>query len=149
MPANQQASLGSFAASFSSSNWAAALSHLDSQSISLYLPKWQTSYFIPNMSPELNSLGMGIAFGQGADFSAMFSSSAAISQAAHKAYIDVSETGTVAAAATAITVIATVVGSTPMIPVVMVDHPYLYFIVEKQTGDILFIGTMNDPSSQN
>ena len=92
---------------------------------------------------------MGIAFGQGADFSAMFSSSAAISQAAHKAYIDVSETGTVAAAATAITVIATVVGSTPMIPVVMVDHPYLYFIVEKQTGDILFIGTMNDPSSQN
>jgi serpin B len=146
MPANQQVSLGSFATSFNSSTWAASLSHLDSQTISLYLPKWQTSYFIPNLLPGLTSLGMGIAFGPGADFSAMFSTPTYISQAAHKAYIDVSETGTVAAAATSITVVTEVAGSQPVIPVVTIDHPYLYFIAEKQTGDILFIGTMNNPA---
>jgi serine protease inhibitor len=147
MPTNQQASLKSFATSFSSSTWADGLSHLDSQSISLYFPKWQGSFQIPNAYPELAALGMGIAFNPDANFSAMFSTPVSISQVIHKTYIDVSETGTQAAAATAVvTVTVERGGGQPAIPVVMVNHPYLYFIVEKQTGAILFVGTMNNPS---
>ena len=148
MPANQQVSLGSFATSFSSSTWANGLAHLDTQTVNIYLPKWQASYTIPNANPELVALGMGIAFSPGADFSAMFSTPEQISQVIHKAYIDVTETGTQAAAATAV-VTTTVDRTGPEIPTVVFDHPYLYFITEKQTGDILFIGTMNNPSSQN
>jgi serpin B len=91
---------------------------------------------------------MGIAFGGDANFPAMFSTPVAISQVIHKTYIDVSETGTEAAAATVVTMVlgANINGGGPEIPVVMVNHPYLYFIVEKQTGAILFEGTMNNPS---
>jgi serpin B len=149
MPTNQQVSLGSFAASFSSSTWANGLSHLDSQTVSLYLPKWQSSFLIPNALPELTALGMGIAFSPAANFSAMCSTPEQISQVIHKTYIDVTETGTEAAAATVVTTILAVGPGGPAIPVVTVDHPYLYFIVEKQTGAILFVGTMNNPSSQN
>ena len=149
MPANQQVSLGSFATSFNSSAWANGLAHLDTQTVNIYLPKWQASYTIPNANPELAALGMGIAFGPGADFSAMFSTPEQISQVIHKAYIDVTETGTQAAAATSITTVTVVGPGTREIPTVVFNHPYLYFITEKQTGDILFIGTMNNPSSQN
>ena len=149
MPANQQVSLGSFATSFNSSAWANGLAHLDTQTVNIYLPKWQASYTIPNANPELAALGMGIAFGPGADFSAMFSTPEQISQVIHKAYIDVTETGTQAAAATSITTVTVVGPGTREIPTIVFDHPYLYFITEKQTGDILFIGTMNNPSSQN
>jgi serpin B len=148
MPVNQQVSLRSFASSFSSTAWAAGLSKLDSQSISLFIPKWQASYSIEAV-PELAALGMGIAFGPNADFSGMFSTPEQISQVIHKTYIDVTETGTVAAAATAVTTITAIRGGQPAIPVVTLNHPYLYFIVEKQTGAILFEGTMNNPASQN
>jgi serpin B len=147
MPTNPQVSLRSFATAFNNSTFAAGLSLLDSQAINLYLPKWQTSFSIPDFLPELATLGMGIASGPGANFSAMFSTPVYISQAVHKTYIDVTETGTEAAAATAFTMFTTTaIGSKPEIPVVMVNHPYLYFIVEKQTGAILFEGTMNNPA---
>ena len=147
---NQKISLGSFATSFTSSTWATVLSHLDSQAVNLYLPKWQGSYLIPNAYPELATLGMGIAFGPDANFPAMFSTPEEISQVVHETYIDVTETGTQAAAATAVTMTSVDIGGgKPEIPVITINHPYLYFIVEKQTGAILFIGTMNNPSSQN
>jgi serine protease inhibitor len=150
MPANQQVSLGSFATSFSNETLAAGLSHLDSQGINLYLPKWQSSFSIPDFLPELATLGMGIASSPDANFSAMFSTPVYLSRAVHKTYIDVTETGTEAAAATAVTGFTVDIGGgQPAIPVVTVNHPYLYFIVEKQTGAILFEGTMNNPSSQN
>jgi len=146
MPVNQQVSLGSFAASFSSTAWAAGLSQLDSQPMSLFIPKWQASYQIEAL-PELAALGMGIASSPDANFSAMFSTPEEISQVIHETYIDVTETGTQAAAATAVVTIALDRGgSQPAIPVVTIDHPYLYFIVEKQTGAILFVGTMNNPA---
>ena len=146
MPVNQQVSLGSFAASFSSTAWAAGLSQLDSQPMSLFIPKWQASYQIEAL-PELAALGMGIASSPDANFSATFSTPEEISQVIHETYIDVTETGTQAAAATAVVTIALDRGgSQPAIPVVTIDHPYLYFIVEKQTGAILFVGTMNNPA---
>jgi serpin B len=75
------------------------------------------------------------------------STSVNISQVIHKTYIKVSEEGTQAAAATAIVMTATAlpVGKPELTPIVA-DHPFIYLIVEKQTGTILFIGVVNDPS---
>jgi serpin B len=67
-----------------------------------------------------------------------------LSQAIHKTYIDVTEKGTQAAAATAVGGAGAL---PPAILDIQVNHPFLYFIVEKQTGAILFMGTMNNPSA--
>ena len=87
---------------------------------------------------------MGIAATPAADFSGLSSTPTYVSQAIHKTYIDVSEQGTEAAAVTG--VVNTTVSLRPKYQTIQVNHPFLYFIVEKQTGAILFIGTMNDPS---
>jgi serpin B len=66
-----------------------------------------------------------------------------INKAIHKTYIKVNEQGTQAAA---VTVTGIVTSAGPAIPLFKFDHPFLYAIIEKQTGTILFVGTVNDPS---
>jgi serine protease inhibitor len=143
LPANPQQPIRSFANAISEPIFSHALSGLDSENVDLFLPKWELSYGIDNMLPNLGALGMGIVANPGADFSSMFSTPTYVSQVIHKTYIDVSEQGTEAAAATVIDVVDTFV---PNIPAIQVNHPFIYFIVEKQTGAILFMGIMDDPS---
>jgi serine protease inhibitor len=143
LPTNQQQPIATFASSFTASTFSAAMPRLDSEYVGLFLPKWELSYAIPDMIPNLTALGMGIAATKNADFSGMFQTPAYLSQAIHKTYIDVSEQGTQAAAATETGVSAS---AAPNIPAILINHPFLYFIVEKQTGAILFMGMMNDPS---
>ncbi|MCK5676622.1 MAG: serpin family protein, partial [Verrucomicrobia bacterium] len=59
----------------------------------------------------------------------------------HKAFIEVNEEGTEAAAATAVGMRAT-----SMPPMFIADHPFLFLIRENSTGTILFIGRVTDPS---
>lgn len=118
-------------------------SQMDSAKIQLYLPKFQYSYSINNMQPELSAMGMGIAFSKAADFTNIYPMSAQLNQAIHKTYISVDESGTVASAVTAIGVITTVISQ----PIIMnVNKPFLYVIQEKSSGLILFIGIVNDPT---
>ncbi len=71
----------------------------------------------------------------------------------HKAHLDVNEVGTVAAAVTAIGV--AFLGSAPMpqigpppVPIPFIaNHPFLYFIRDNNTGEILFMGRVVDPKS--
>ena len=145
LPTDQQQPVKNFASTFTASSFSAALPLLDSQLVGIFLPKWKLSYSIPNMIPNLAALGMGITATGSADFSGMFTTPTRLSQAIHKTYIDVSEQGTEAAAATG----AVTTSAVPNIPAILINHPFLYFIVEKQTGAILFMGTMNDPSLNN
>jgi len=143
LPNDPAQSITDFAASFKLDSLSNACAHLDSSFVSVSLPKWEYSYSITNMKRELTALGMGIAFGD-ADFSKMYpTASVSLSQVAHKTYIKVSEEGTEAAAATAVTVELT---SAPMIRAIKADHPFLYVIAEKQTGTVLFVGIVNDPT---
>jgi serpin B len=93
----------------------------------------------------MKNLGMTDAFTPGAaDFSGMESTrSLYISDLLHKAYVDVNEEGTEAAAATTV-----VVGMTSM-PAesyeISFDHPFLFFIRDIQTNTILFMGRLADP----
>ena len=66
-----------------------------------------------------------------------------ISAVFHKAFVDVNEEGTEAAAATAVIVGITSVMQTPI--VFRADHPFLFMIRHEPTGSILFMGHVNNP----
>lgn len=71
-----------------------------------------------------------------------------ISAVIHKAYVDVNEEGTEAAAATAVTAIPLAVRPTrPTPPIVFhADHPFMFLIRDNRSGSILFIGRVTNPS---
>ena len=68
-----------------------------------------------------------------------------ISAVFHKAFVDVNEEGTEAAAATAVAMAA---GAAPGKPLVFrADHPFLYLIREGNTGAVLFMGRLVNPKT--
>ena len=144
LPTDQTKPINEFAATLNATALSTAVSGFDSTTVQVILPKWEYYYTMLNMQPELSQLGMGIAFSTAADFSKMYpTTSVAISKVIHKAYIKVSEEGTEAAAVTAVKMTETAV---QLPPAIRADHPFVYFIMEKQTGLILFMGIVNDPS---
>lgn len=64
----------------------------------------------------------------------------------HKAFVEVKEEGTEAAAATAV-IMATKAapGPEPRIPVFRADHPFIYMIIHKPSGALLFLGKFAEP----
>ena len=131
----------------SAENLAQWLDVLHPQEVEVYLPRFtMTAQF--NLSAILGDMGMADAFSPGvADFSAMDGSrDLSVSSVVHKAFIDVNEAGTEAAAATGAVISLT---SMPAPPVVFrADHPFVLLIREKQAGAVLFIGRVIDPQSQ-
>ena len=119
------------------------------EKVILTLPRFtMTQQF--ELSGTLTKMGMPQAFGSTADFSGMTGKpDFAISAAIHKAYIDVNEQGTEAAAATAITFVATAMQRPEPEPPPIVfdaDHPFLFLIRDTNSGAILFLGRVADPT---
>jgi len=111
----------------------------------IYLPKFEfdTKYF---MKETLSSLGMPTAFSEAADFSGMtLAEQLFISKVIHQAYVKVDEKGTEAAAATAVIIEATSAKPTER-KIFRADHPFIFIIQEKETGNILFLGKVVDPT---
>jgi len=112
--------------------------------VDIYLPKFkvETSY---TLREHLITMGMNIPFISSADFSGITGGKDLfISQVVHKAFIDVNEEGTEAAAATAVIMVFSVNEGSSRI-VFDCNHPFIYLIQHKQTGTILFMGSINDP----
>jgi serpin B len=110
---------------------------------SVTLPRFTVQSNI-DMKAILEPLGMGIAFDcSSADFSALASGTVCLSGVTHGAWVQVDETGTVAAAAT--TIVTITVARQQSFAMTM-DHPFLYAIRDDDTGALLFIGTLLDPS---
>ncbi len=129
--------------------WVASLSYAHEVIVSL--PRFKiTQQF--ELNSMLEGLGMKTAFDpNAADFSAMTGDrSLVISAAIHKAYIDLDENGTEAAAATAVVMeMATAMQprTPPPPPIVFTaDHPFLFLIRDNQSGGILFMGRVIDPT---
>ena len=117
------------------------------QPVQVWLPRFSMTKS-KEMSDLLKELGMKSAFDPYiADFSGINSTEGLyISDVFHKAFINVNETGTEAAAATSIVVGITAIG---ILPEFRADHPFLFFIIDKHTGSILFMGRVADPTSEN
>jgi serpin B len=117
-------------------------------SVQLTMPRFKIHGGSVSLARELQALGMKAAFDpHAANFTAMIPAGGTfISDVIHQAFVDVDESGTEAAAATA------VIGDTAAIvePSVTVtaDHPFLFFIRDVATNTILFVGREGDPSAE-
>ena len=114
--------------------------------VSVFFPKFtMTCEF--QLRSVLADMGMPIAFTEEADFSGMTGEKDLfISRVVHKAFVDVSEEGTEAAAATGVIMeLTSVVEPTPP-AVFRADHPFLFMIRDNHSGSILFIGRLVDPT---
>jgi len=122
------------------------LDELRNREVIVSIPKFKmTSQF--GLASVLESMGMIEAFSANADFSGMNGRrDLFISAVIHKAYVDVNEEGTEAAAATAVTMKLTSVGPA-RIPVFRADHPFLFLIRDNHSGSILFIGRVMNPKA--
>jgi serpin B len=120
------------------------LADLDFISLELTMPKFEyESEF--GLSKTLIEMGMPTAFGEGADFSGMDGTrNLYIKEVIHKAFVAVDEEGTEAAAATAV-IIAEMSVMVPEIEMT-IDSPFIYAIRDVETGSILFLGRVMDPS---
>jgi serpin B len=118
------------------------------QQVDVTLPKFKMSSGFMLAQP-LAALGMKDAFDENkADFSGMDGNShwLSISAVLHKAFVDVNEKGTEAAAATAVVM----VGRSAKLPLeppheFRADHPFLFLIRDSTTGSILFMGRVAQP----
>jgi serpin B len=100
------------------------------------------------LGSTLRAMGMAEAFNGRADFSGMTGHrDFAISEVIHKAYIDVNEEGTEAAAATAVTMMAMAMRAAQPPPVFRADHPFVFLIRDNRSNSILFMGRMADPTN--
>ncbi len=101
-----------------------------------------------SLKNALGNLGMGVAFGPGADLSGITGkpNGFEIQDVIHEAVIDLDEAGTKAAAATAVIIASSgAAGPGPDMAKIVLDHPFFFFIKD-QTGAILFAGRVNDPA---
>ncbi|MCP4578818.1 MAG: serpin family protein [Deltaproteobacteria bacterium] len=119
---------------------------LKKREVMVFLPKFKmTSKF--RLDKTLVSMGMVDAFSDiKADFSGMDGRSAGffIGAVLHKAFVDVNEEGTEAAAATAVVMRRTSISAPP--PTFRADHPFVFLIQDNRTESILFMGRVTDPS---
>jgi serpin B len=96
------------------------------------------------MVDTLKRMGMPTAFTMRADFSGMDGTKDLLIQdVIHQAFVEVNEEGTEAAAATAVVVGLKMV---QRIPVFRADHPFIFIIQQRDTGNILFLGRVTHPS---
>jgi serpin B len=122
------------------------------QTVIVTIPKFKMEAQF-RLRDTLTAMGMKEAFDmEKADFSGVASRETMqrdgnlyINAVIHKAYVDVNEEGTEAAAATAVTVTLSAVRPTP--PIFRADHPFMFVIRDNRSGSILFIGRVTNPSS--
>ena len=146
--ANGLAELETQLTSVNVEKWLNTLAGIRKREVSIFLPKFKTTSEF-ELSDILGAMGMQDAFSdQLADFSGMTGKKDLfISKVIHKAFVNVNEEGTEAAAVTVdmmrLSVSASVSIGMPLI--FQADHPFVFLIRENKTGSILFIGRIVDP----
>ncbi len=116
---------------------------LKKQRVNVFIPKFtlNTKYILNDI---LKKMGIKVSFSSVADFSGITGAKDLfISSVIHQAFVDVNEEGTEAAAATGVTMQVT---SVPRYKIFRANHPFIFIIQERNTGNILFMGRVVDPS---
>lgn len=133
-----------FESTFTAKNYYKWLNLLTLQKVNVLLPKFTIS---PEKGYELKkslqNMGLKEAFLGNADFSGAFDMDTPVSLANvfHKGFIAVDETGTEAAASTAVVVQGR---SGSDAPYFHADHPFIYLIKDMQNGNIIFMGRVTN-----
>ena len=114
----------------------------DTDAVIVNLPEFSCDYDT-ELRPQLQAMGMTAPFDEYyADFANMTEEQLSITGVIHVTHIEVDHQGTRASAATAVQ--ATTAAAAPDNPMILTfDRPFVYAIVDTQTGLPLFIGTVN------
>jgi serine protease inhibitor len=123
-----------------------ALDAASPERVELMLPRLElrTTY---RLDAPLRRLGMAVAFTNAADFANITADERlAIDSVIHKTFLRVDEKGTEAAAATAVTIVATSAPAPPRLRF-HADHPFLFMLRDRDTGALLFLGRIVRPES--
>ncbi|CAN1236918.1 unnamed protein product [Linum grandiflorum] len=116
----------------------------------VHIPKWKFSLRC-HLEKTMQKLGLELPFEFGQDFAEMFNERKKppikVSHVIQSAFIEVNEKGTVAAAATAVTIQAMSCKKAPPRPVddFVADHPFMFLIMEKQSKAVIFAGSVVNP----
>ena len=115
------------------------------EEVEIALPRFETESEF-SLKKKLEQLGMEEAFSNDADFSGMTGEKdLKIDEVLHKAFIEVNETGTEAAAATGVIMALKSAYQAETIRFTA-DHPFIYFITDLSTGSIIFMGRLVHPA---
>ncbi|WP_168219255.1 serpin family protein [Limnoglobus roseus] len=144
--------LADFEAKFTADSVAKSISELKpAGEVQIYLPKFKVSTEY-TLNDTLKAMGMTDAFNfEKADFGGMVTSKPegelAITTVVHKAYCDVNEEGTEAAAATGVAVGVRSVRDPSERKIFKADHPFLFAIRHNPTNTLLFTGRVSNPKA--
>jgi serpin B len=132
---------------------------LQKRRVNVFLPRFKLETKYP-LADSLRAMGMVRAFhdpreANGAQFDGMSVSQDPaqklyIGKVLHKAFVEVNEKGTEAAAATAVLMPAASAApvTVPFTPTFKADRPFLFLIRDQKTGSILFLGRVTNPTGQ-
>ena len=139
--------INTFVSSLSATTWQQSTANLHDAEADLYLPKFRLAWE-DTLNDELKALGMRQAFRENEARFTRISRSMGdklyIDFVKQKAFVDVNEVGTEAAA---VTVVGVGVTSAP-VPV-RIDRPFVFAIRERLSGSVLFLGKIVEPKIAN
>jgi serpin B len=137
--------LAEFERSLTAKSLSGWLAKLRPHRVDVALPRFEVEKGF-ELQDMLSAMGMPAAFGPQADFSGMNGQrDLFISAVVHKAFVDVNEEGTEAAAATAVLMTRASAARPEPIISFRADHPFVFLIRDKQSGSILFVGRVTNP----
>ena len=134
-------------ASMTGETFAEALSGAQTRETIISLPKFEFAYFT-SLKETLIDMGMGVAFSDGADFSAMTAepNGLYIDEVLHKCFVKVDELGAEAAAVTVVEMNESAAMPPENAAVFHADRPYVFAIYSREDGAIAFLGAVTDPT---
>lgn len=143
---------GEFQKTLTATNWGDWLTNFRSKKGVVRLPKFKLEYEI-TLNTALKALGMDIAFSDAADFGAVADLNVNgvpvdgfhISEVKHKTFVQVNEEGTEAAAVTSVGMAFCTSISVEQPFHFKADRPFVFTIVDDETGTVLFIGSIVNP----
>ena len=120
---------------------------LAAEHVNLYLPKFSFEQKY-RLKKNLVNMGMPTAFSAGADFSGMSDDAEGlyIDKVIHQSFVEVNEEGTEAAAATAVIMVERAMEPSEGPVTFRADHPFIFVIEHGESGQILFLGKVEDPN---
>lgn len=136
-----------FLSTFGIDEFTNAVQNKTNENIKLSLPRFKYEYK-KELKDILSDMGMAVAFGNNANFSGISPNmQLAIGEVTHKAFIETTEEGTKAAAATVVGI--KLMSARPIEPITfIVDRPFFYTIREIESGTTVFMGKVVNPEWQ-
>lgn len=136
---------GQLETSLNARNLSTWLARMKTTEVDLFIPKFKMESSF-KLNATLTAMGMRDAFQRSADFSGINGTrDLFISLVAHKAWVEVNEEGTEAAAATVVRMTRGIHQESPR-PTFRANHPFIFLIRHNPSGTILFLGRLADPT---